>query len=229
MTSTTELGEVEFRIDPRARRISLLVCPARRRIVLTAPSQRREREAYAFLRSRQDWAARQLRGLPPAAPFRPGVEILLRGDPVTLRPAEGRGPVRLDEGAGAMDVPGRPDAFAGRVRRFLRAEAKADLAEALARHCAALDRPAPPLTLRDTRTRWGSCGPDGRLNFSWRLICAPRFVLDFVAGHEAAHLVHHNHGARFRALERKLVPRCEDAGAWLAANGPALHAVGAEA
>src|SRR5690606_5663046 len=120
------------------------------------------------------------------------------------------------------------ETLAGRVRRFLRAEAARDLGAALARHCAALDRPAPPFRLRDTRSRWGSCTSDGMLSFSWRLICAPDFVLDQVAAHEAAHLVHLNHGARFRALERKLAPRTDEAAAWLAGHGALLHAVGAE-
>ncbi len=223
-----ELGDVEFRIDRRARRISIAVCHARRRVVLTAPSERTRRAAYAFLESRVDWARDELSRLPEPRPFAPGADILLRGELVRLLAMDGRGPARFDGQNNAVLVPGQPDAFSGRVRRFLRAEAMADLTAALERHCAVLKRPAPPVTLRDTRSRWGSCTADGSLSFSWRLICAPSFVLDHVAAHEAAHLVHMDHGARFHALERRLCPDTDTATEWLNRHGALLHAVGAQ-
>ncbi len=225
----TEIADVEFRIDRRARRISLSVCPARRRLVLTAPSARARRAAYDFLDERMVWAQRELARLPAPLPLRPESTIPLRGEWVRLEPAPGRGPAILREDSAVLLVPGQPDAFAGRVRRFLRAESQHDLTAALARHCATLGLPVPRITLRDTRSRWGSCTADGAIGFSWRLICAPSFVLDHVAAHEAAHLVHLNHGARFRALERRLAPHTDEAGAWLAEHGGLLHAVGAEA
>ena len=54
------------------------------------------------------------------------------------------------------------------------------------------------------RSRWGSCSSEGRLNFSWRLVCAPPFALDYVAAHEVAHLKEMNHSTRFW----KQVERC---------------------
>ena len=222
-----DLGAVEFRVVARARRISLTVCPARRRLVLVSPSERGRKAAWAFLASRSEWARRQLARLPAPMPLHAGSEILFRGEMTRLLPAPGRGAPFLADGA--LMTPGRPETLAGRVRRFLKAQAEGELTSALARHCATLDRAAPPVRLRDTRSRWGSCTSDGAISFSWRLICAPDFVLDHVAAHEAAHLVHLDHGARFRALERRLCPRTDEATAWLAANGALLHAVGADA
>jgi hypothetical protein len=147
---------------------------------------------------------------------------------VALEAAPGRGaPALADDGR--LIVPCRPEALPGRVRRFLKAEAQRDIGAALERHCETLGKTPPEFRLRDTRSRWGSCTSDGRLSFSWRLVCAPDYVLDHVAAHEAAHLVHLNHGGRFRALEQRLCPRTDEAAEWLAANGPTLHAVGAEA
>lgn len=220
---------MEFRVNRRARRISISVCPARRRLVLTAPSERSRKAAYAFLDSRAGWAWGELARLPAPLPLIAGGRIPLRGAMVVLTPAPGRGTPSLSEDGATLFAPGREETLAGRVRRYLKAEAERDIGAALARHCAALGRQTPQFRLRDTRSRWGSCTSDGMLSFSWRLVCAPDFVLDQVAAHEAAHLVHLNHGARFRALERKLAPRTDEAADWLARNGALLHAVGAEA
>ena len=67
-----------------------------------------------------------------------------------------------------------------------------------------VQRPVKRVGLRDGRSRWGSCGPDGGLSFSWRLVFAPPEVLDYLVAHEVAHLVHMNHGPRFWAQARAL-------------------------
>ncbi|MDX7950682.1 M48 family metallopeptidase, partial [Lichenihabitans sp. Uapishka_5] len=108
-------------------------------------------------------------------------------------------------------------------------EARRALVEATDRHAARVKRPVAGLTLRDTRSRWGSCTARGRLNFSWRLILAPPGVLDYLAAHEVAHLVHMNHSDRFWALARELAPQIDEAEAWLRQHGAKLHHYGAPA
>jgi hypothetical protein len=84
------------------------------------------------------------------------------------------------------------------------------------------------ISVRDTRSRWGSCGPDAALSFSWRLVFAPPDVLDYLAAHETAHLVHLNHGPRFWALARTLCDGpIEGPQAWLKRNGETLLQYGA--
>ena len=82
--------------------------------------------------------------------------------------------------------------------------------------------------MRDTTSRWGSCSATGALNFSWRLIMTPEHVLDYLAAHEVAHLVHMNHSDDFWAVTRKLAPQTERAEAWLHAHGASLHRFGVE-
>ena len=98
-----------------------------------------------------------------------------------------------------------------RVFDHLKREARRDLESAVARHCATLGVATRSVTVRDTRSRWGSCSAAGALNFSWRLIMAPPFVLDYLAAHEVAHLKHMNHSAKFWALARKLAPETDRA------------------
>jgi predicted metal-dependent hydrolase len=113
-----------------------------------------------------------------------------------------------------------------RVRDFLEREAKRDLQAAVARHTAALGIPARRITVRDTRSRWGSCSAKGYLNFSWRLILAPPFVLDYLAAHEVAHLKEMNHSPRFWREVHALCPRTEEAERWLKRHGTDLHRYG---
>jgi hypothetical protein len=82
--------------------------------------------------------------------------------------------------------------------------------------------------VRDQTTRWGSCSTSGALSFSWRLVLAPPFVLDYLAAHEVAHLGHMNHGPRFWALVERTMPRHQEARSWLRKHGASLHRYGAE-
>ena len=125
-------------------------------------------------------------------------------------------------------VSGELPHIARRVADFLKREARKDLEAAVARHAARLSVKPRGVVLRDTASRWGSCSSTGRLNFSWRLILAPPYVLDYLAAHEVAHIVHMNHSPLFWKLTRRLFPETERAEAWLKTHGAALHRFGAE-
>jgi predicted metal-dependent hydrolase len=109
------------------------------------------------------------------------------------------------------------------VGAFLKALARERLAEASDRHAAALGRGFGRLTLRDTRSRWGSCSPDGRLMYSWRLIMAPPPVLDYVAAHEVAHLVELNHSPAYWKVVTGICPDWKVHRNWLKTQGSGLH------
>ncbi|RMD90830.1 MAG: M48 family peptidase, partial [Alphaproteobacteria bacterium] len=102
-------------------------------------------------------------------------------------------------------------------------QAREALAAACDRHAARLGRRYGRLSLRDTRSRWGSCSAEGNLNFSWRLVMAPPEVLDYVAAHEVAHLAEMNHSPAFWALVERLFPAHEAPRRWLRENGASLH------
>jgi hypothetical protein len=90
----------------------------------------------------------------------------------------------------------------------------------------AIGRAPPPIGIRDPKARWGSCSAKGRLSFSWRLIMAPPTVLDYVAAHEVAHLLHLNHGAKFKAALSDLAANEAEAQDWLTREGSGLHRYG---
>ncbi|MGB5557542.1 MAG: M48 family metallopeptidase, partial [Paracoccaceae bacterium] len=122
-------------------------------------------------------------------------------------------------------VPGAPEQAAARIRAFLKLAARDRLNVAVDRYADLAGRRVSNITLRDTRSRWGSCTSDGRLMFSWRLIMAPPRVLDYVAAHEVAHLVEMNHSPAYWAVVRRIYPDYEVQRRWLRAHGQKLHAV----
>jgi predicted metal-dependent hydrolase len=124
-------------------------------------------------------------------------------------------------------VPGAPEHLPRRLTDFLKAEARREIAARAAAKAATLGRPIAALTLRDTRSRWGSCSRSGRVAFSWRLILAPEWVLDYVVAHEVAHLAELNHGPRFWTACAGLTDSdVKTARAWLKRHGAELHAYG---
>jgi predicted metal-dependent hydrolase len=136
--------------------------------------------------------------------------------------------VERDETGPTICVAGDLAHVARRVADFLKREARRDLEAAVARYSTALGVEARRITLRDTTSRWGSCSSTGALNFSWRLILAPSFVLDYLAAHEVAHFVHMNHSPAFWKITRRLFPETDRAEEWLKNHGADLHRFGAK-
>ena len=214
-----------------ARRITLRVRSATRDVVLTMPARGSLGAARDFAQRHGGWIGARLKRLPQPIIFAPGAVIPVRGvDHVIIHRPGARGLISIEPyGAGglALCVTGALPHIERRVTDYLRKEARRDLEAAVRHHTAAVNVPARSVTLRDTTSRWGSCSAAGGLNFSWRLVMAPAFVLDYLAAHEVAHLVHMNHSQRFWKLTHKLSPDTDRAEAWLKAHGADLHRFGA--
>jgi hypothetical protein len=220
---------VRLRIHPRARRYLLRV-GAGTPPVVTVPPGGSLVGAQRFLAQHSTWLFRRLERRPQARPFVPGGTVPLRGvDHEIVRGPDHRGTVAIGAGPSGpiLAVAGRPEHLPRRLTDWLIAQARADLEEAVFRYAAMVKRKPTAIRLRDTKGRWGSCSSRGLLSFSWRLILAPAFVLDYLAAHEVAHLRELHHGAAFWRLLRRICPETDRAEAWLKAYGSALHAIGA--
>ncbi|MGR3484995.1 MAG: M48 family metallopeptidase [Paracoccaceae bacterium] len=217
-TIQTEAGPVTVRRHARARRMTLRVGTVDGAAVLTLPPRARLAEGAAFARSRARWIAAQRARAPDVVRVRPGARLSVLGETLDVV----AGPrARID--GGRMVVPaGTPGASAAGL---VRARARVALTAACGRHAAALGRAHGRITLRDTRSRWGSCTARGDLNFSWRLALGPVEVLDYVAAHEVAHLAHMDHSPAFWAVCERLCPDWRAHRAWLRAHGAGLMAV----
>ena len=218
---------VQIKRVAAARRFTLRVRAATRDAVLTMPVRGSLVRAKVFVDNHAGWIGVRLARLPEAMPFGAGASVPVRGVPheIVHRPGA-RGTVWVEAGdatgAPQLCVSGAEPFVARRVQDWLMRQARADLAEAVSRHAAALGKAPKRLTLRDTTSRWGSCSSAGSLNFSWRLIMAPPHVLDYLAAHEVAHLAHMNHSGAFWATVEGLYPDVAVAEAWLKKHGTGL-------
>ncbi len=220
-----DVAPIRIRVDGRAKRISIKVERIGGLVTLTAPTRAALPEARRFLSTRTLWIAEKRAKIEPFTPFADGAAVPVLGRERLIRHApRAIDPVVLSPDS--LTVGGAASALPGVVRAFFKTEAKRRLTTATSAHAARIDADIMGLTVRDTKTRWGSCAATGRLSFSWRLVMAPEHVLDYVAAHEVAHLRHMHHGPEFWALVARLDPAWEKAEAWLKRSGPTLRRYG---
>ncbi|SFR47072.1 hypothetical protein SAMN04488005_2323 [Yoonia tamlensis] len=211
---------VELRRTARARRLSLRVSRLDGRVTLTMPPMTPDREAFAFAKAQENWLRGHLAQLEPAEQVAIGGTLLLRGQKLPVRHADVS---RLKIGNDAILVPQGRALNRAALQAALRVLARNALATASDTYAARLGVSYTRLTIRDTRSRWGSCSSAGALMYAWRLIMAPPAVLDYVAAHEVAHLREMNHGPDFWALVAALCPDYAAHRDWLRQNGDQLH------
>jgi predicted metal-dependent hydrolase len=209
------------RRSDRARRVRVRVDPREGHVEVVLPKRAAQREAVAAVTQLRPWIERRLAEVAVArarvaardgnVPYL-GRELQLRAEPGRTR-VHRRGEVLLvPEGPGAHDA----------LERWYRRQAKVEIKPRLEAAAAAVGKPYASLTIRDQRTRWGSCSSRGGMSFNWRLLLAPEAVLEYVVRHEAAHLVAMDHSPRFWALMERLMPTYELPRRWLREHGATL-------
>jgi predicted metal-dependent hydrolase len=214
--------EVKVRLNPRARRLIVKVHPSTGEVSVTAPSQRALDKAMEFARGQSDWIAMQRKRVPAQVELGVGAVLPFQGrDHEICEGAAGRGTVWAEDGT--IYVTGAKAHQPRRLIDFLKKEARREFEARTIEHAKRLGVRHRRITVRDTASRWGSCSAKGSLSYSWRLILAPAFVLDYVVAHEVAHMREMNHGAAFWRLVRDLVGDPRRAQNWLRDHGAALH------
>ena len=183
-------------------------------------------DVSTFLRRNEAWILNQLqraerlhRVRRPRA--RPAGEILFRGEPVqvciqakrswarTTSIAVADGQIVIRRGRAARTVISRS------LERWLRREARREIARHLAAVTARLGREPDRVYVMGQRTKWGNCSARGNLSFNWRLILAPDSVLRYIVTHEAVHLAVPDHSRKFWFTVQSLCPDTERARQWL--------------
>ncbi|MGR9170196.1 M48 family metallopeptidase [Rhizobium sp. KDH_Rht_773_N] len=212
----------------RATRITLRIEPGGRALKMTVPKGLAAREVNAFLDRHQGWLLTKLAKFSTDTGLRDGGEILFRG---VRHRIEHTGSLRglteavVVDGKPVLRVSGMPEHIGRRIATFLKKEARADLERLSRLHAGSIKAPIRSISMKDTRSRWGSCSSEGNLSFSWRIVMAPPSVIDYLAAHEVAHLKEMNHGPHFWALCKRLCPHMEEAKSWLKRHGSQLHAI----
>lgn len=220
---------ITIKENQRATRITLRIEPGGKSLKMTIPYGLHHREVDDFLERHSGWLRTRLSKFSAETRVEDGGRITIRGV-VHLIEHTGtlRGVTRVEynaDGEAVLRVSGLPEHMGRRVATFLKKEARADLERLVALHARAVGKSVRSISMKDTRSRWGSCSHDGNLSFSWRIVMAPESVIDYLAAHEVAHLKEMNHGPKFWALCEKLCPDMEASKSWLKQHGSQLHAI----
>lgn len=213
---TLDLGApLAIRVSPRARRVGLRIDAAARRVELVLPHGVPPEIGLRFLRDKRGWVQGRLSALPRPVPFAEGALIPVLGVLHRIRRSLDAAAPPVTIADGEIRVRGEPEHLPRRVRDHLAMLARDELAKRARPLASRVDRKVTRVSVRDTKSRWGSCSASGNLSFSWRLIFAPEEVVDYVVAHEVAHLVEMNHGPRFWRLVDSLAPGNDRPRAWL--------------
>lgn len=219
---------LKLTISERAKRIGLRLDPRKRVVHLVVPKRANMHTAYLFAESNKEWIREKLRGLPPQVSFEDGEVLPILGRDRKII-------VLYNEALKHTDIVLKKDELlvltnkadpSVRIRRFLMDLAREKLAELALAKAALVRRRIDEISVKDTRSRWGSCSEDAKLCFSWRLIFAPAKSFDYVVAHEVAHLVHLDHSDNFWRVCERLSRDYEEGKDWMAANGHDLMRFG---
>ncbi len=208
-----------IRRSDRARRVRVTVHPdATVEVVL--PRRMAEKHATSAVRELRPWIERRLRALEVAAAERahPAGTVPYLGTPLRLVAEPGR--TRVHRKGDDLHVPAGDPRPA--LERWYRAQARKEIGRRLDAAVARAGTRYATLTIRNQKTRWGSCSSTGGMSFNWRLLLAPADVLDYVVEHEVCHLERMDHSPAFWALVEARVPGWREPAGWLRRYGTTL-------
>lgn len=216
------------RVSPRAKRLALRLDPQSRVMHLVIPKRVNTDQALRFAWEHEDWIQDRLAELPTPVPFEDGEslpifgqrrEIVVDYDP-DYRKTE------IDLLSRELRVYTNKEDPSGRIKRFLKEEARLHLTDLVQEKAEIVGRRIQCVSIRDTKSRWGSCSEDGKISLSWRLIFAPYYALDYVVAHECAHLRYMNHGGKFWDLCADLSEDFSKGVLWMKEHGHELMRYG---
>jgi predicted metal-dependent hydrolase len=221
---TLEAFDYTVRRSDRARRVRVRVDPRSGAVEVVLPRRTPAREAERAVVQLGAWIARRRAEVAAAqarvAAVRASGTVPYLGTALALRAEPGR--TRVHRRGDVLLVPEDAAARGEAIERWYRRAARAEIAPRLDAAAAAVGREYTSLTIRDQRTRWGSCSARGAMSFNWRLLLAPEAVLEYVVRHEAAHLVAMDHSPRFWSIMGQLMPGYEVPRRWLRDHGSTL-------
>lgn len=208
--------------SPRARKLTLRIDSKERLPVLSVPKRCPVKKAVDFVNQHKKWIMESLEKIPISKTFENGETFSLFGQEVTIchNPGLKQG-VFLENDT--LYVSGEKEFLHRRIRDFIKKRAKEvfyaksrELAQKIGSH-------VKDVTIKDTKSRWGSCSSMCNINYSWRIALAPEFVINYLIAHEVSHLKHQDHSRNFWHCVRTLEPECSRGRLWLKQHGKELY------
>ena len=215
-------SNVTIKRSKRARRMSLRISSVDRGVTLTIPKYISNKSAQEFISEKRRWIEKHLNNIPERIAVSDATHLPFQGQEFLVDEGETKS-VKICCDSSRIYVPSHRKKRNSSLLAFYRLAARDRLVAASDAYADKLGVSYSKISLRDTRSRWGSCTAAGGLMYSWRLILAPPEVLDYVAAHEVAHLVHMHHGPDFWDVVSNVCPNMETKRRWLKTNGVSLH------
>jgi predicted metal-dependent hydrolase len=220
---STTSDRIDFVRTPRARRYILRIRPDGS-LRVTVPRWGSRREARDFVARQRRWIEQERQRVLQehgSREWQDGSEILLRGERVRVtvaREAEGVAILYGDRRVSARNADDVRAAIEQDLRQLAREELEPRLRALAAQH----DLRPGRVSIRNQRSRWGSCAREGNIALNFRLVQMPPAVCDYVLLHELMHLRQQNHSRRFWRLVEQVCPGVKEAERWLRVQGKAL-------
>ena len=211
--------EIFLRQNSNSRRITLRISALDGKITITGPNYLDFTEFRKFAESKKSWLKSKRKAFEPPIFVSEGIKIPIMGTYTEISFSNVREPKKI----GGILFVSKEKPVSTQVKKYLQEIGRIHIAYMSKEFAERLGSKVHKITLRDTRSRWGSCSNDANLMFSWRLVMAPEDVLAYVVAHEVAHLKHMNHSKDFWATVEYLFGPYKKERTWLKQNGSSLH------
>lgn len=205
-----------------AKRLTLRIDAKERVPVLSLPKRCPAKKAVAFVNEHRDWIEENLAQIPVAKRFEDGEKISILGHRYTIvHTPHSRHGTYIDNDK--LIVSGGKEFLHRRICDYIKKTAKQEFAQRSKEKAEKIGCSVNNVTIKDTKSRWGSCSSINNLNYNWRVAMAPDFVIEYLIAHEVSHLKHQDHSRQFWQCVKKLHPRCGEGRLWLKHHGKELY------
>ena len=187
--------DIKVKKSSTAKKLVLRIDEKNRCPVLSVPKYCLKKQALKFLQENEVWIINMLAKLPQKSDFYIGEEISFFGEKYTIfHDAKHKGTCFENK---MLKVGGDELFLHRRVKDFLKKQAMEKLAESSLEKAKKIGVSISSVSIKDTKSRWGSCSTKGNINYNWRIILAPINVIEYLVCHEVCHLKHPNHSSDF--------------------------------
>ena len=203
------------------KRLTLRIDTKNAQAVLTLPRLCSKQKAYEFVSSKQDWIIEHLAKIPKTKDFENNETISLFGKEVKI--------IHLNNSHKATHIENDTLYVSGdilflhrRVKDYIKKEAKKEFLRISQEFAKKINCKIESVSIKDTKSRWGSCSSLNNINYNWRIALAPASVINYLIAHEVSHLKHLDHSYMFWKCVKELYPEASAGKNWLKTNGSKL-------
>jgi predicted metal-dependent hydrolase len=207
--------------NKRAKNVRMRVDNKSAQVFLVLPRWTSVRRGLTFFKQSQDWVAKHLQMLHEALDFEQQGHVDYLGERYNLEHTVSLR-ARVAANGNTVCVMAPKGGVNQALETWFKAQASIFMAETSHKIAQQLGVTINKISIKDMKSRWGSCSPQGNLAYSWRVMMAPRFVAEYLCVHEVCHRKEMNHSKRFWDLVARFCPDHQVARRWLRTHGKTL-------